>query len=72
MKKGFKNLTAHDPISIPSFKKNYKKININYEQNLNKIISQSDKLILVTSWNVYKKKIIGKLKNKTIDLRYLI
>ena len=72
IRKGYKNLVAHDPISIETFSKNYKSLKINYEQNINTIISECEKLIIVTSWDVYKKKIVGKIKDKIIDLRYLI
>jgi len=72
IKKGYKNIVAHDPVSIIPFSNNYPSLRINYEQDLNKVLKRCDKLIIVTGWDVYKRKIIKRLKNKTIDLRYIM
>ena len=33
---------------------------------------KSDNIIIITAWDIYKKKIKGKLISKTSDLRYIL
>lgn len=71
-KSGYKNLIAHDPKAINNFVSSYPNLKIKYENNLDKILRESKKLILITSWNIYKKKISRNFKTKIIDLRYFL
>lgn len=69
---GYNNIVAHDPKAVENFSSFYPNLKIKYESNLDKLINKSKKLILITTWDIYKKKINKKIINKTIDLRYCL
>lgn len=66
--KGFKHISAYDPIALEAFKKAYA-IPINYIDNLNNILENNDVLIIATAWEEFKK--IPTKGKKVYNLRYL-
>ena len=69
--KGFSNIVAYDPIANESFKKSYPEIDINYVDDLDSILNQSENLVILTAWKEFKenKEII--LKKNIFDFRYI-
>ncbi len=69
--KGYKNITAYDPIANESFKKSYPEIDITYVNDLDTILNQTENLVLLTAWKEFKdnKEII--LKKNVFDFRYI-
>lgn len=71
LENGYRNIIAHDPIAIEEFKKHYS-FPIAYEQNLDKVITDCDAIVIVTAWDDYKKK-ADKIKEKLfVDARYCL
>lgn len=68
--KGYKNISAYDPISNDIFKLSYPDIDIlKYHNKLEDLLDNSDILVLVTSWGEFKKIKLNS-SQKFIDLRY--
>ena len=46
---------AHDPVAVPNMKSQYPELSIEYFDDPNKAVIDSDAILLVTEWPVYKK-----------------
>ena len=67
--KGYQNIIAHDPVAMSEFKKHY--LFDSFANDLSELITNSDILVLLTSWPEYKE--LKKLTSKKIlDFRYFL
>lgn len=70
IERGYENIVVYDPIAVNEFK-NFYDFKVEYEEELNKVIEISDKLVILTAWNEFKK--LSKSTDKPIvDCRYLL
>jgi len=68
--KGYKNISAYDPMAINDFKKYYD-FNIEYFEDMNSVVEKADILVIVTAWKEFKGLDI-KTNKKIIDCRYML
>lgn len=74
LESGYRNIICHDPLALDKFREEYKNLDLKYESNLQRLISNVDAVIIATTWNEYFNFISNEVGDSkiVIDLKYLI
>lgn len=74
LESGYQNIICHDPLALDKFRIEYSNLDLDYESNLQRLISNVDAVIIATPWDEYFDFISDEVGNSkiVIDLKYLI
>jgi UDPglucose 6-dehydrogenase len=67
---GYTNLVAYDPMSNESFQREYQ-VPINYVDDLESLVEQADKVVILTAWQEFKEKQALIHQRPVFDFRYM-
>jgi UDPglucose 6-dehydrogenase len=68
--RGYNDVTGYDPVAINEFSKHYN-LAMRYENSCQKLIDESDILVIATAWDEFKD-LKSRMKKPIVDCRYML